>query len=113
MRVILRPRRNGKTRLAVETFLEQNAVLIVMSTSERERIINEYQIPAHKREFVIVAAQAPRALAGLHRNIIVDNADLILQMYLRARDPITMITVNGGATVPQLEVWEEPNVEST
>jgi len=109
MRVILRPRGNGKTRVAVETFLEDShSVLIVVSPQERERILNEYAIPVKRRSHIISCEGAAKALRGTSRRIIVDNADVILQILLRTYEPIEMMTVNGGASVP---IVEETNVE--
>lgn len=108
MRVILRQRRNGKTRTAVEAFLaDPRSILVVAHVHEREHIITEYKVPAVRRQH-IVTPRSVRVLRGTgQQRVIIDNADIILQMLLLAPVEIVMITAT-DSSLPLVRWEDEP-----
>lgn len=85
--------------VAVEAFLkDQQSVLLVIHSAERERILNEYAIPVNRRSDIVTPENASKYLKGRHnRRIIADNADLILQVLLRTYEPISLVTMTDNA----------------
>ena len=83
MEAIVTSRRGGKTsKLIKEYFLKSsNAILLVSSEREKERIVSEYKIDEKDKKRIMSWQTAKERLPGVDGEILLDNADWFFQEY--------------------------------
>jgi hypothetical protein len=94
MRIIRYPRRGGKTVWLMNRMrADPNGIIVCITEQEVQRLMHEYpDIPIGR--FISVDEILHGKLQGLHPepNLYVDNADIILESYLRAHVSYISVT---------------------
>ena len=93
MKILFLPIGQGKTYQAIKYAHENGAIILTFSKSEAKRV---YDIAMKMKLPIIMPVTINDNLHGFKRPIVVDNADLILQILLQEKgvDNIQMMTIN-------------------
>lgn len=101
MDIVIGNRQAGKTHEAVKIWKDNgyDGLLVVISATERHRIIGTYDIPPEYRYRIVLAMDFPhiRERSSVLRKLYIDNADMIFHdLYWGTPE---VITTSGQATI--------------